>query len=322
MRLMPSSLRCFYRANAHVLWLMLLVGVISFGWFLIDGNVGINLADEGYLWYGIAALKAGMIPIRDFQSYDPGRYVWITAGSILFGDGLVGMRASCVLFTCIGVTCGALAARRLSHDWGFLFLIVLPLILWMAPRYKSFEQSIALIGVYAAIRLIEQPITRQFFFSGIFIGLMAFMGRNHGVYMVVAFSLVLLFLSAGNWKVLPRRILVSCAGILVGYLPQLLMWAFVPGYLNAYIAMLGRELTLGTNLAKVVPWPWLALSQAHDIAGFCNVIQCCFYVLLPMFLFIGLCVILFLRPMQAIRHPLLVAAMAVSLPYAHFTFSR
>ncbi|MDB6171259.1 MAG: hypothetical protein JWL59_570 [Chthoniobacteraceae bacterium] len=319
---MVSNPPYFNRANVHLLWLTLLSLVLSFGWFLLDGNIGIDLADEGYLWYGLRAVKAGMLPTRDFQAYDPGRYFWVTAWSTLFGEGLIGMRAACVLFSCMGVTCGLLAARRISTDWRFLVAMALCLVLWMFPRYKSFEQSIALMGVYMAVRLIERPCSRQFFLSGIFIGLMAFMGRNHGVYMVLAFGLILLILSRGEWSALPKRVLLSGAGIVVGYLPQLLMFLLAPGYFRAFFEMLARELSLGTNLGCPVPWPWLIGPENQGLMFICNAVQRCFYVALPLFIAATLFPLLSFGPAKAARHPLLIAAAAVTIPYAHFTFSR
>src|SRR5678809_1221711 len=101
LRLIPYLKRHLMRHRC-VLGLLFLTVVLSFGWFLIDGNVGINLADEGYLWYGLRALRAGLIPIRDFHAYDPGRYFWVAGWSMFLGQGLVSMRAACVAFQCIG----------------------------------------------------------------------------------------------------------------------------------------------------------------------------------------------------------------------------
>ena len=224
--------------NRHVLWIALLVVAVSFGSFFMDGNTGINLADEGYLWYGMTALKTGQIPIRDFHAYDPGRYFWVTGWSYLLGDSLVSMRAACVLFQCLGMTCALLAVRRISREWWFLGLVALILVQWMSPQYKLFEQSIGLMAIYMAVRLIERPTVRQYFFTGTFIGLMAFFGRNHGLYQVSAFTLLTLLLSRGEWAKLPRSVLTCASGIVVGYLPQMMMLAFVHGYLGAYAGQL------------------------------------------------------------------------------------
>src|SRR6266545_922706 len=125
---MGSALWERWRQNGHVGLLVVLAFGFSFMSFFIDGNVGINLADEGYLWYGMLALKAGQVPIRDFQAYDPGRYLWTAAWSSLLGNGLIALRAACMLFQCFGVLAGLLAARRLSRDWKFLATVALVLV--------------------------------------------------------------------------------------------------------------------------------------------------------------------------------------------------
>jgi len=40
--------------------------------FLLQGKILINLADEGFLWYGTLRTACGELPLRDFQSYYPG----------------------------------------------------------------------------------------------------------------------------------------------------------------------------------------------------------------------------------------------------------
>jgi len=42
--------------------------------FYIQNNIGINLADEGYILYGVVQTAAGKVPIRNFHAYDSGRY--------------------------------------------------------------------------------------------------------------------------------------------------------------------------------------------------------------------------------------------------------
>ena len=74
----------------------------------ISFSASLNLipADEGFLWYGVLQTRAGEIPIRDFQSYDPGRYYWCAAWSFLFGGGILGLRASIAVMQAVGLFFG------------------------------------------------------------------------------------------------------------------------------------------------------------------------------------------------------------------------
>jgi len=49
------------------------------GLYWLIGHIAVHPSDEGFLWYGVLQTAAGEIPLRDFQSYDPGRYYWATA---------------------------------------------------------------------------------------------------------------------------------------------------------------------------------------------------------------------------------------------------
>ena len=74
--------------------------------FYLFGNVDLNLADEGYLWYGVLRTLEGEVPLRDFQSYEPGRYYWCVAWSSLFGSGILGVRVALAIFQAIGLIAG------------------------------------------------------------------------------------------------------------------------------------------------------------------------------------------------------------------------
>jgi hypothetical protein len=44
--------------------------------FLVQGDIGLDLGDEGQLWYVTTRTALGDVPLRDIRSYDPGRYYW------------------------------------------------------------------------------------------------------------------------------------------------------------------------------------------------------------------------------------------------------
>ena len=313
----------FFRERKHVLWLALIAIGLSVGWFFLDGEVKLNLADEGLLWYGTQALRLGHLPIRDFQSYDPGRYFWTAAWSFCLGQGVLSLRLSCVFFQCLGVLAGLLAARRLSRNWLFLICIAVLLCAWMHPRYKVFEQSIALMAVYAGVLLLERPSLRRHWWLGVFGGLAAFVGCNHGAYHLLAFGLLIAWAAReAGWRTWLRRTLVWGAGLLAGYTPQWLMFIFAPGYFREFVGYLKAIVSNGTNLVLPVPWPWLIPADYQFWLRISGVIEGCFYLaLLAFFVFVAL------RTWQLARigkpiHPVLVAATCVSLPYAHYVFSR
>jgi len=54
-------------------------------------------------------------------------------------------------------------------------IVGIVLLAWMYPRHKLFEPSLAMATVYFAVRLIEKPTLRQYFVSGLVVGLAAFL---------------------------------------------------------------------------------------------------------------------------------------------------
>ena len=72
-------------------------------------------ADEGYLWYGTLRLLEGRVPVRDFRSYEPGRYLWCAPFVHLLRRGVLGVRIATHAFFAV-----ALAAALLAlHGLGF-----------------------------------------------------------------------------------------------------------------------------------------------------------------------------------------------------------
>ena len=317
------NFRSSFRANAHLFWLALLALALSVGWYFLDGDLGVNFADEGYLWYGAEAILHGKLPMRDFQGYDPGRYWWAAAWSLILGKGIMPLRLSCSLFASLGIFAGLLAARRLCRNLAFLLGVGLLLAAWMHPRYKCFEQSIALMLVYAGVLLLEKPSLRRHFCVGVFGGLIACVGRNHGAYSILAIGLLVIWSAWGQPSaVWLRRVGLWIAGMLAGYLPQWLMFLFVPNYFRQFVAVLEIIHRQGTNLSIPVRWPWLIPAGASPLGRLFATAEGCFFLAFPIFFFIAAVRIWQLRRTQTAGTWFLLATACVTLPYSHYAFSR
>jgi len=219
---------------------------------------GLSMSDEGFLWYGAVQTLEGEVPVRDFQSYDPGRYYWCALWMLFLDKGLISLRIAAGAFQVIGLWLGLLVIWRAFQSWGLVILSCLVLLLWMIPIHKLFEPSLAMAAVYFAYCLIKNPSLRQHFISGVFLGIAAFFGCNHGLYNFAAFFMLILFVwfKLDRFQ-LRRRMWLFGAGIIAGYSPMLIMIVVVPGFLEALLEGLASTISHGsTNLPLPVPWPW------------------------------------------------------------------
>lgn len=315
----------FYKKVPDALKITLLSLVLVAFSLWLQGDIGLNLADEGFLWYGAIQTALGKVPIRDFQSYDPGRYYWTAAWLMLFGKGIISLRVSVGIFQFVGLTFGLLALRRVVRSRWMLAVAGFLLLIWMIPRHKVFESSLAMAGVYFAVRLIEDPSLRRHFISGIFVGIAAFFGRNHGLYSFLAFFLLILFirlkLDKDNFV---KRAGLWIAGILLGYSPMLIMMVVVPGFFERFIEIIIFTLNRGyTNIALPIPWPWRCdysgVNLIQDIRSFSYGL---FFLLLPLF-YAFMAINMLLSKREHIQHKmLLMASTFVGAVYMHHIFSR
>ncbi|NOT28977.1 MAG: hypothetical protein HOP15_00855 [Planctomycetes bacterium] len=225
--------------------------------YLLFGDRHLNISDEGFLWYGVQRTAAGEVPMRDFQAYDPGRYHWCAALAPLFGDGILGVRAASAVFQGLGLLCALLVARRVARGVGWQLFVGLVLMLWMFPRHKQFEPAIGAMAAWFAVRLLERPSTMRHLATGVFVGLAGYFGRNLGLYCGLATGVLVLLLA---WKQrepgFARRAGAWTLGVGLGYSPMLVMFAFVPGFAQAFGDSLRLILEHGANVSRPWPWPW------------------------------------------------------------------
>lgn len=303
-----------------------LVVFVLFTW---QGHVGFNLWDEGYLWYGVQRVLLGEVPIRDFISYDPGRYYWSAALLSVWGDnGIMAVRFTVAIFQALGLFVGVwLIANTIKKQNVFYLLIsALTLAVWMFPRHKLFDISISLFLIGSLSYLIKNPNIKGYLIAGFCVGLVAVFGRNHGMYSVVG------SLGVMTWLAIKRDhninfikgLALWVLGVVLGYLPILLMLVLVTGFANAFLESIKFLFEVKTtNLPLPIPWPWLVdyknLEVVEIIKG---VLTGFFFIAIAVYGVVSF-VWVFLQKWQNKNiPPALVAAIFLALPYMHYAYSR
>jgi hypothetical protein len=311
-----------------IVGLALTLAALSYG---VQGEVGLNLTDEGLLWYVSERTAVGDVPLRDVRSYEPGRYYWSAAWLRGLGSGVRSLRVSLAAMQCVGLVLAFLLLRRIVPSSGLLVIIGVILIAWMWPMYRSFEHVAVLATLYAAARAVERPTTARWFGAGLVTGLVGLVRIDHGVYGTVA-SLLLLGLAVarldgvrmgpalGGWAL----------GALFGVSPMVLLGVFVPGFAQGYADnlayMVRATLWAGTvSLPLPPPWLWTVVPTVGgrapaDAAGL--VALSALFTLLPAVLIVAGVRALRARGVATPAEARLAAAAAAGLPYLAQTFSR
>lgn len=288
-------------------------------------RVGLNLADEGFLWNGALRIYQGKIPIRDYKSYDPGRFYWVWAWMHLFGRGILGLRRSVAAFQVLGLWAGLTAIGTQTDSIPLLALAGAVLVLWMLPRHKIFEHAMSLITLLALTLLIQSPTVATAFGAGLAVGFGAFMGRNHGIYGFAATGSALLLLTLKGAVDQPAAMLgFWVLGIVVGYAPMLGMFLFVPNMFRRYLddKVLVFVSRGGIDLTLPIPWPWrlqgyAGLSLLNGLSRFFAGLH---FLVLPLF-YLGTLGWAVVSP-QGLNNACLIAACLTGLFYMHHATSR
>jgi len=259
---------------------LLLSAAVSLTVFSLQWRYGFNLGDEGWLWYISQRTALGDVPLRDFFSYDPGRYYWSAAVFKLLGrSGFFEQLLANYLFAIVGLALAYLATVRagLSRSWRISILLLLGIVLGF-PRHKIYEQTLSLICVAAIAFLFAAPQRlKRWLLLGLMIGLTAFFGRNSGVFCSIAVVIALVLLKIrGLTPPLGRVLGMVAAGIAIGYSPVLFMILGVHSFASPFWNSI--LMTPSWSWSLPVPFPWhvhlrglhgLDLLQARAVSWLC-----------------------------------------------------
>ena len=309
--------------------------MITILWTALTWRYGFDFADEGYYWYGSQRLLRGQIPMRDFLSYDIGRYVWGAALMRLMGDdGIIGVRMSAAVFRVLSVVVGVLLALRAadgrlspSVKLAFAALTAVLLNLWVFPYYKVFDFGISILLLAMLVLMVSRQTARAWFGAGIILGLAAVIGRNHGMYGALAALLLLAFLLLKHPQ--PRTLfkpaVLFIVGVVVGFSPNFIFALLFDGFTAAFITTLRDLIQSGSaNIGLPIPWPWTLDRSATGLIVWSMdlVIGLAFMALLLVPL--GALLMLARRPLAQFRpiDQVMLAAAMCGLGYAHYAYSR
>ncbi|MFN9130587.1 MAG: hypothetical protein ACK5V7_17395 [bacterium] len=237
-------------------WAVAIALALPLAAFWFTGHHGLNLQDESFLWYGAQRVLAGELPLRDFQSYDVGRYFWSAGWMWLFdNDGIVAMRAGNAVLASITVAMAAvLMSMQPAPAWRIL-LAVPAFAVWMVPDFKvadSFAVMLMVAGLAAALARVG---VRSCAWLGICLGVVSAIGINHALYGSIAVALAL-GLRYRQVRLLPsgRMLVAFVTGGVVGYSPVIACHLFASGFTAAFIDSIRMLFEAGTtNLPLPLP---------------------------------------------------------------------
>jgi hypothetical protein len=294
--------------------------------FLWQGHYGFNIGDEGYLWYGVQRTMVGEIPIRDFQSYDPGRYYWSAILMLAWGNnGITALRGSVAVFQAIALFFALflLPRRNLRIDFALTLVAVVTFALWMYPRHKLFDISLSISLIFVLTLLVRRPCLWRFFFAGVAVGFAAVFGRNHGVYGLCGSLGVTAYLACRRDPTVMKGFWTWLIGILVGYLPVLAMILFVPGFAAEFWSGIRFLFEVkATNLPLPVPWPWQASLVPFSLSSIQAILVGLAFVSILLFAVCSILWMLWRGWRRGLVEPQLPACAMLAFPYAQFAYSR
>ncbi len=298
-----------------LVWIVFFTTTVSLLVFCVQWNIGLDLADEGYIWHDALRTLSGSIPQLDFRSYEPGRYYWTASGMSVFGRDILGFRLSLFLFFVPALASAIWALGRAGASRAARFGFSILALIWLIPRHKTFDHSLSLYGVaaYFAFFALRGPWVP--WIAGMVAGCACFFGRNHGLYLLLSFALLLSFYG----KKKPRLASIGrfAGGAILGASPFAILAIAHPRYLSAFWDRVVYPIRTGsTNIALPVPWPWTA--PWDPIRTSVGLLLC----LLPVSYALWIASDRLRRTPRFASHDLILVSSVLGFVYLHHAFAR
>jgi len=290
-------------------------------------DIGLDLADEGYLLFGCQSVLKGKTPIRDFRSYDPGRYYWCWPWLKFFGPNIMAIRYAMAGVMMVSVALYGLTLSSYETHWLVPISASIWGYMWMFKRHKQLEVMFSLVAVSLLSASTALDPAHYLLVTGLLISVSFFFGLNIFLYVGASTALVhILFpdliLLRMDWPDLGCLIL----GLGIGCIPFARMMLLDPGFSKAYwnrkIAPILRRGT--TNLPLPIPWLWSARAQqiGHFSARRKMFFKMIFTALPLVYLLIIASRFALPEVMDNQAHTLAAIASVVGLIYLHPVYSR
>ena len=312
------------------------IGVTSL-WFWLSWRYGFDLADEGYYWYGAQRVFRGEVPMRDFMSYDIGRYYWTAFWMYVVGDdGIFGARLSAAIYQALGTSIGTYVCLLAFHRmyitrWLSTLLVACTLTVWVWPYYKVYDHATSIVIVALLVLILRSTRPATWLAAGVCLGVAAMMGRNHGVYgaLSAAFVITLLMIKGPSRGEIVKLTGYFSLGVVLGFSPTLAMLLSVEGFAGAFKeSILALFRSGSTNIELPVPWPWSwswseRLSNNGYLTTSLLLSLSMGFVFLVAYPVVGLIVLAY-RRFNIVGNATAVtfATVAAAIPYMHYSFSR
>lgn len=285
----------------------------------------LNLADEGYLWFGVMQVLNGKVPIRDFRAYDPGRYYWLALLASLFGRKLLVIRLGLLFSQLIALGVALVIVYSVSEKMISVIFAGFILAFWMFPRHKQIDIMFSMTTPFFAVLLAVEPGTSIFILSGCYLSICFLFGLNHGLYASASLFLVMSCLLLGQKINLMEFLFWEAVILGLAAFPVLLMFFFISGYFGDYWEQkISRILKRGTaNLPLPIPFLWkkAPFKQKNIESGEQWLIKSLF-TFLPVLYISVIIFVLLLTSSITPQHYSWLALSFCGLCYLHHAYSR